>query len=481
MEQDLPHGNAYITGGEGDRCWLRIRLPRLDKRARARLRSPRSGGCQIGSSERELLETYRSLVEKAEKDGFTLADAFGPDSFQEKCLRIQKQIEATHADVAKRLAIAKRIASQQKDVAVSLKVMEPARAALEACMNAVESHRLIVNLWEEAKARIKNTVDETEELKLYNQIETVEQPVAVGNPVPKFGLLEPLPRDMLPPRKPAASATTSEDANHFQWEKLYDDAQSACARGEFSMANAFAFFRALESEKFAIQNESPSRQRVVKAKSFKHICNLVHQSHVQVHLEDHRLFMVRHRCIFELPGRAEVPGSREALSGVFPEMAVSLLPDRGSKKSESCSQEKRSEPQPEVTGRSSAETEVSTTKQPAAGLQPLSTEHACLQQIPALGFSNDEEDDLSGVCVSCLERPAKLVAKTCGHLVYCRPCQRQAIARQLETQARVSEAKKRAHTLNNKEMDRTRLPCPICRSEGVLVVRENFTGKIFQL
>eukprot|EP00930_Biecheleria_cincta_P037195 TRINITY_DN25511_c1_g1_i1.p1 TRINITY_DN25511_c1_g1~~TRINITY_DN25511_c1_g1_i1.p1 ORF type:complete len:492 (-),score=78.96 TRINITY_DN25511_c1_g1_i1:9-1454(-) len=481
MEPDMPHRNSYVTGGEGDRCWLRIRLPRLDKRARARLRSPKSGGCSIGSSERELLESYRSLVEKAEKEGFTLSDAFGPDSFQEKCLRIQKQIELEHADVAKRLMIAKRIASEQKDVAFSLKVLEPARAALEACMNAIESHRLVVNLWEESKARIKNTVDETEELKLYNQIETVEQPVAAGNPVPRYSLLEPLPTAMLPLRRPAAAAAASEDTNLFCWEKLYDDAQAACARGELSMANAFVFFRALESEKLIIQNESPSRQRVLKAKSFKHVCNLVHQSHIQVDLEDHRLFMVRHRCIFTVPGRGEVPGGREAMASVFPEMAHSLLRDHGSNKSESCSAQNGYRSQLQLVGGSSAAAEDTTSKQQTSGLQSVSSEHTCFQQFPALGFSNDEEDDLSGVCVSCLERPAKLVAKTCGHLVYCRPCQRQAIARQLEAQARASEAKRRAHTLNNKEMDRTRLPCPICRSEGVLIIRESYTGKIFEL
>ena len=73
-----------------------------------------------------------------------------------------------------------------------------------------------------------------------------------------------------------------------------------------------------------------------------------------------------------------------------------------------------------------------------------------------------------GVCVVCLEREATLLGRACGHMAWCRTCRRTAVHAALG-----KYGSKR--NLSAKELDRTRLSCPICRVE-TCIVRRNGLG-----
>ena len=71
-----------------------------------------------------------------------------------------------------------------------------------------------------------------------------------------------------------------------------------------------------------------------------------------------------------------------------------------------------------------------------------------------LNTSSEPDDSL---CVACLEKEGTVVMTVCGHRVFCPGCRRKAVARVLRVHKRL---------LNAKELDRTRISCPLCRSES---------------
>lgn len=82
------------------------------------------------------------------------------------------------------------------------------------------------------------------------------------------------------------------------------------------------------------------------------------------------------------------------------------------------------------------------------------------------------------ICVACQESEAVFVGARCGHLAYCLKCRRGAVYRQLkESSAARGLPEKRQ--LQSRHLERTAVPCPICRKEGRLVRQEQFDGQVF--
>merc|ERR1712039_276626 len=99
------------------------------------------------------------------------------------------------------------------------------------------------------------------------------------------------------------------------------------------------------------------------------------------------------------------------------------------------------------------------------------------------GSSSDEgnsgEDQPAGICVSCIGKPALHVLQECGHLVYCSTCRRKAVAKQLKDFGGQQDKMMKPGQLRSRHLERTRVRCPICREEGILVAKEKYTGVVF--
>ena len=66
------------------------------------------------------------------------------------------------------------------------------------------------------------------------------------------------------------------------------------------------------------------------------------------------------------------------------------------------------------------------------------------------------------VCVCCLDQDAVLVGKQCGHVAWCRSCRRKAVWQHLGKNVSRRD-------LSSKQLERTKIACPICRKMTTLV------------
>lgn len=92
----------------------------------------------------------------------------------------------------------------------------------------------------------------------------------------------------------------------------------------------------------------------------------------------------------------------------------------------------------------------------------------------------EEEEDQESMCIICLEKPATQVVQVCGHLVYCRACQRKAVGAVLDgVGSEKILTRKKLQQLSNIHLDRTKIPCPVCRAESRCVRKDRFKGLVF--
>lgn len=113
---------------------------------------------------------------------------------------------------------------------------------------------------------------------------------------------------------------------------------------------------------------------------------------------------------------------------------------------------------------------------PPQGLAPDATSD-CSTSAPPCATEAQEED---GLCIACKERPAEVVGAACGHLVFCKACRRTVIHKALKDRNDGREVKKRKD-LGTRELERTVVPCPLCRADGVLSQLVKFRGQVFGL
>mmetsp|Transcript_103390 Transcript_103390/g.170163 ORF Transcript_103390/g.170163 Transcript_103390/m.170163 type:complete len:409 (-) Transcript_103390:122-1348(-) len=84
-----------------------------------------------------------------------------------------------------------------------------------------------------------------------------------------------------------------------------------------------------------------------------------------------------------------------------------------------------------------------------------------------------EVDD--GLCVCCLSNEALFVVNRCGHCVFCRACRRKIVH---EMRHSTGQANIKRHDLQNRELMRTKVLCPLCRQEGFIVEKSSYHGTV---
>ena len=90
-----------------------------------------------------------------------------------------------------------------------------------------------------------------------------------------------------------------------------------------------------------------------------------------------------------------------------------------------------------------------------------------------------EGEQLEGICVVCIEKSALFVMHECGHLIFCPGCRRKAVAKELKESGKTQWKSVKPQQLSNKELERTKVRCPICREESVAVAQKKFSGKVY--
>mmetsp|Transcript_32656 Transcript_32656/g.73294 ORF Transcript_32656/g.73294 Transcript_32656/m.73294 type:complete len:227 (-) Transcript_32656:277-957(-) len=133
-------------------------------------------------------------------------------------------------------------------------------------------------------------------------------------------------------------------------------------------------------------------------------------------------------------------------------------------------EEKPEEPAAQTVEESPPETHVSPETMEAGSLE---------QERQAETTAKFQEED--GLCLACQSREADNVSSACGHLTFCKACRRRAVHQALEAREPSGKAVKKRKDLSTKELERTVVPCPVCRAEGVLVPLAKYSGKVFGL
>lgn len=84
-----------------------------------------------------------------------------------------------------------------------------------------------------------------------------------------------------------------------------------------------------------------------------------------------------------------------------------------------------------------------------------------------------------GLCAICLQREAIIVAIPCGHLVCCLSCRRRVVHQVRVSTGQSADTNAARRSLSSKQFERTKVPCPICRTEVALRHLQRFDGQVF--
>jgi hypothetical protein len=105
-----------------------------------------------------------------------------------------------------------------------------------------------------------------------------------------------------------------------------------------------------------------------------------------------------------------------------------------------------------------------------------------LREATAARNGLDLEQPVAGKgcdCVVCMASEAVFVVKTCGHLAVCKICRRKMVHKQLVLEKKVGDDQKARCALSSRELQQTAVACPMCRTAGTFVKRQNFKGVMF--
>ena len=96
--------------------------------------------------------------------------------------------------------------------------------------------------------------------------------------------------------------------------------------------------------------------------------------------------------------------------------------------------------------------------------------------------NNENEGDASGAntCFVCMSKGASFVLSACGHHGVCNACRRLLVHMRLVGGKLVADTKKARQHLKSKELERTKVLCPLCRIEGRVVAFERYKGKVYK-
>ena len=106
---------------------------------------------------------------------------------------------------------------------------------------------------------------------------------------------------------------------------------------------------------------------------------------------------------------------------------------------------------------------------------------SALDLEPALA-NTENEGDASGAntCFVCMSKGASFVLTACGHYGVCNACRRLLVHMRLVGENLVADTKKARQHLKSKELERTKVSCPLCRIEGRVVAFERYKGNIYE-
>merc|ERR1711924_485775 len=85
--------------------------------------------------------------------------------------------------------------------------------------------------------------------------------------------------------------------------------------------------------------------------------------------------------------------------------------------------------------------------------------------------------EADGLCVCCLLNEAIFVMSNCGHCVFCRGCRRKMVHK-VHSDVGDSMKSMNRHDLQNRELTRTKVACPLCRCEGLIVEKSSYDGAV---
>ncbi|CAE8586732.1 unnamed protein product, partial [Polarella glacialis] len=361
----------------------------------------------------------------------------------------------------KKLDIAKRIAADPQGQDKGFVLVQQAAEDLQEAQWCARAYKLMERLWSVCLERVHGAVAEEElchKLTAHdlgalfkpkpqdpNRIEAGQLDAAVavllGRP-PQYALDQPLPADAM-----KQLGQLMEEPNQVA-DILYNDLFYKCQEGTLFMSDAMHFEDDMNRERVALQKCAPGQSRLLRVVAFNRVVafwctNFAYQE-----------LMVHRRVARNAAAAAPTPEG----SCILAQEAAQDTP---------------------ALSRSSAEASSAGPPTPQESPDRL-CESLLLSGLGEQDVRDSPTEDLPGVCVSCIERPAIHVIRECGHMVYCATCRRKVVARQLKNAGGRAKAKKPAE-LNNKELERTAVKCPVCREEGFLIKREKFTGILYEV
>ena len=205
----------------------------------------------------------------------------------------------------------------------------------------------------------------------------------------------------------------------------------------------------MKEEKINLQKCLPSKERILRMAAYNRIVRSFRSSHFTEELQAHKMWRITNLADFFDPVNApRVPDYR----GQFP---MFLLPEI------ECAQSPQIADLVAAFGRATSEAEGS---------------GAAETQCDADG---DVETQLEGICVVCIEKSALFVMHECGHLIFCPGCRRKAVAKELRESGKTQWKGVKPGQLSNKELERTKVRCPICREQSAAVAQKKFSGKVY--
>ena len=105
------------------------------------------------------------------------------------------------------------------------------------------------------------------------------------------------------------------------------------------------------------------------------------------------------------------------------------------------------------------------------------SEHA--ETHPQAGETIDNR--ASGDCVTCMDLGAAVVATQCGHTVCCVRCRRKFVHQTLVQDGHCANTSAAKKELSTKQLERIKVPCPICRSLSTLTIQHKFHGTVLNV
>ena len=86
----------------------------------------------------------------------------------------------------------------------------------------------------------------------------------------------------------------------------------------------------------------------------------------------------------------------------------------------------------------------------------------------------------ANTCFICMSKDAAFVMDTCGHYGTCNACRRLLVHERLVSRSAVADTKKARRQMKNKELQRTKVLCPLCRTEGRVIAPDRHNGTIYK-